>query len=159
MRKGFTLIELLVATALIMLLTGGTVASFGTYNENQKLSQTAQTLKNNLRLAQGKASSGLKPSGCSAALDGYAVTFTNNSSYAIQARCNDGTLAGDITIVTLPVGVTFSPVPSPSPFVFQVLSRGVNIDVVKDVVLLGRLKKYKIQVSPSGDIKDVGFFI
>lgn len=151
--KGFTLIELVVTTGVILLIAGGVVANYNNYSDNQRLKQAALTLKNNLRLVQTKAASAEKPaSGCSEMV-GYQVSFTS-TSYSIQARCVEG-LAGSSTSTNLPAGITFSPVPAA--VVFRVLTRGVASDTPLDIYLDGRIKLYRLQIEPGGDIVDLGF--
>lgn len=148
---GFTLIELLVAMSIIMLVSGFLLANYTRYNKNQQLKQTSLTLKNNLRLAQSKATIGQKPpSGCTE-LVGYEVTFVV-SSYDVQAVCTEG-VSGETVTVTLPTGITFSSIPPP--ITFGVLTRGIAADVT--ITLTNGSKTYAISLSRSGDINDVGF--
>ncbi|MFZ5845376.1 MAG: pilus assembly FimT family protein [Patescibacteria group bacterium] len=153
LKAGFTFIELLVVMGVILLLTSGIIAGYNNFTDNQRLKQTALTLKTNLRFAQTKAASADKPtSGCTQ-LVGYAVSFTN-SSYNVQAQCSEG-LVGSLTSVSLPVGISFSPIPET--IVFRVLTRGTTSDNPVTLTLIGRLKSYRLEVSPKGDITDLGF--
>ena len=58
--KGFTLIELLVVITLFGIISSLIVASYLTFDNNQKIRSAAQTLKNDLRFAQNKALAGDK---------------------------------------------------------------------------------------------------
>lgn len=149
--KGFSLIELLIAMSIIIIVVGGVVANYDKFNSRQVLKQTAQTLKNDLRLAESGAITAQKPaSGCTQ-LFGYQVAFTQ-SSYSVQADCSEG-LVGVMTTVTLPGGITFASVPSP--ILFGVLTQGVASDVT--VTVTSSAGSYAISVSRSGDINDLGF--
>lgn len=146
---GFTLIELLVSVAIVIVVTGGVMVNYNTYNDAQKTRQAALTVKNNLRFAQSRAYNGDKPSsGCSQLL-GYRVTFTA-ISYAIQAQCSEG-LAGSQQSVSFDGGLSFSPVPAD--ILFQVLTRGLDSDVT--VKVTGSNRSYQFGVTRSGDMSEV----
>ena len=153
-RQGFTLIELVVSIAILLLLMAGLLASYNNYNQGQQLKQAAQTVTANLRLGQSKAISALKPaSGCTE-VQGYNVSFTA-ITYSIQARCTEG-LVGTSTDLTLPVNVSFSPVPAS--FVYGVITRGLlNTNNSVSLVLVGFSRSYQLIVEPNGVITDVGF--
>lgn len=156
---GFSLIELMVGIGIIFMLTGTVVANYNRFNDRQKVKQASLTLKNNLRLAQTKASSSEWPLSCvspgciCSQLNGYTVSYTGNT-YSTRALCSEG-LVGNVQTITLPVGVTFTTVP-PS-MTFQVLSRGVTIPTAVVITLAGPNATYDIQVNPSGDLNDLGF--
>ena len=158
-RRGFTLIELTVGIGIVMMLTGGIVVNYNRYNDRQKVKQAALTLKNNLRLAQTKASAAEWPLSCvspgctCSQLSGYTVSFTG-TAYEIRALCSEG-LVGTVQSVTLPASVSFASVP-PS-LTFQVLSRGVAIPSPTIISLTGSAVTYDIQLNPSGDVNDLGF--
>ena len=52
---GFTLIELLIVIAIIGVLSAISIPSFSNFNNNQRLSQAAKQVKNDLRSAQNRA--------------------------------------------------------------------------------------------------------
>lgn len=145
---GFTLVELLVSIAIMALLTGGVLSNFDKYNSAQRVKQTALTLKNDLRLAQNKALSGQKPSTGCTQLDGFNVIFTA-STYSTQATCDSGHSAGEITTITLPTAITFSPVPVP--ILFGVLTRGSANDVTLTLTN-SKGTVYTVSVKKGGDI-------
>lgn len=152
---GFTLIELLVAISLVLVLAGGIIVNYNRYSDRQRVRQAALTLKNNLRLVQTKALSAEKPgapSVCSELL-GYEVSFTA-TSYSWQPRCDEG-LTGTTQSVSLATALSFSP--TPSALLFRVLTRGLVMDSPTMITITGASVSYRIQVSPSGDIADVGF--
>lgn len=151
---GFTIIELIVSIAILLLLVGGLLASYNNYNQNQTVKQAAQTVKANIRLAQSKALSGVKPtSGCTQ-LAGYAVSFTL-TTYSFQAQCTEG-LVGTIAQSTLPAGTSFNPVPNS--FVFGVVTRGLlNTSSSVTITVAGFNKNYRLTIEPNGVITDNGF--
>lgn len=152
--KGFTLIELLVTIIITVLVFTGIVAGYTRFTDTARIKQTAATLKNDLRVIQNKALSGVKPIGASCdQLDGYLMTFTV-TTYSYQARCDSGP-AGRATAVALPSNMTFSPVPPQ--LLFRVLTHGVNVnsDVTMTIVISPR--SYALKLTPQGDIIDLGF--
>lgn len=152
--NGFTLIELIVSISILMLLVGGLLTSYNNYTQSQLIKQTAQTVKANVRLAQSKALSGVKPaSGCTE-LVGYTLTFTQ-LTYSFQAECTEG-LVGSVTQISLPQSVSFSPVPAS--FTFGVLTRGlVNQPNAITMTISGFSKTYQLTVEPNGVVTDIGF--
>jgi len=60
MSKGFTFIELMVATGIVLALVGFGSASYVNFNERQILEQAAKDFKNNLKVAQQNAITGVK---------------------------------------------------------------------------------------------------
>ncbi len=149
--RGFTLIEFLVVTMIIGILFGIGVAQYMNFNRRQILGQTAQELKNNLRLAQMKAISGEKPVGCGV-LDGYRVKFASNDSdnYTLVAVC-EGVETGETKTFSLPSVVKFSSLPSP--ILFKVLSQGTDLDsdLIISLTAFGKIKT--ITVSKEGKIE------
>ena len=158
--KGFTLIEVIVAVAISLVITGFVLVNYNSYNDTQTLKQAALTLKNDLRFAQSEAITGVKPTPIPPSftpvcdeLTGFTVSFWSNS-YTIRAACNPQGPSGDVKTVTLPPGVTFSPVPPA--IAFNVLSRGISLGSGLCLVLSGSGKTYKLGVTNSGDINDFG---
>ncbi|KKU82986.1 MAG: PA14 domain protein [Microgenomates group bacterium GW2011_GWA2_47_8] len=156
--RGFTLIELLVAVGIAMLVTGGAVVNYNTYNDKQRIQQALSTLKNDLRAVQSKALSGLKPpppAVCSS-LAGYQVTFSNTTvgNYSTQALCDNSgteTLVGDIETKSLSSGVLFNPLPSTT--TFYSFNRGIS--PTQSIVLAGAGLSSTLYISSSGSITDL----
>lgn len=147
---GFTLIELLVAAAIIIVVTGGVIVNYNSFNDTQKIRQAALTVKNNLRLAQSRAYNGEKPANGCTELAGYLATFAP-TSYAVQVQCDDGLVEGTEQIYPIDAGLSLS---STSPtLLFRVLSRGMNEDVT--VTVTGVSRSYQFRISRSGDMSDV----
>jgi len=147
--NGFTLIELLVSVAIIIVMTGGVIVNYNTYNDSQRTRQAVLTVKNNLRFAQSRAYNGEKPtSGCTE-LIGYQVSFTA-TTYTVQAKCSGG-LAGAAGDFSLDSGISLSPVPAA--ITFGVLSRGIDTDTA--IIAVGSGKSYQFLVSRSGDMSEV----
>lgn len=151
--KGFTLIELIVTVGVVLLIAGGVVANYNNYTDNQRVRQAALTLKNDLRFVQARAFSAEKPTGGCSELVGYVISFTN-TNYSIQSQCIEGPV-GSIATVNLPTGITFFPIPSS--LTFRVLTRGIANDNPVTITLVGRMKQYRLQINPKGDINDLGF--
>lgn len=153
--QGFTLLEMMVVVSIMALTAALSVAGFGDFNNRQRVKQAALTLKNNLRSAQTKASTGRKPSGCTK-LSGYQINFPSETQYMISPVCTpEGVLAADTTII-LPTSVTFSPVPSS--FTYGVLTAGI-IDIPAERLItlqgVGSIAS-TITVSPSGEVTSQG---
>lgn len=153
--RGFTLLELLVTTALIMLTVGVIVVNYNNYNENQRVKQAGLLLKTNLRYVQTKAFSAEKPAGCTN-LTGYTVTFTaTNYSYVATCESFAGPTPTPVSVALAP-GLSFTVVPS-APVQFQVLTRGVNVASDVLITINGPVRNYRLQVTTSGNINDLGF--
>lgn len=151
MNKGFTLIELIIVASIILLISGGVLTNYNSYNETQRLKQAAITLKSHLRLAQAKALSGAKPGINCTTFVGYRVTFTG-SSYSYTPQCSNRTVDEQRSTYTLPTGVTFAAVP-PS-FDLSVLTGSST--VATNLTLTSMSRTYVLAVSVSGDITDEG---
>ena len=78
-KNGFTLIELLVSITILLLIVGGGIVSYITFNEKQQLSGAAKELQGYFRSAQTRVRNGDVPDGCGK-LSGYQVTVANGSS-------------------------------------------------------------------------------
>ncbi len=151
--KGFTLIELVVTVGISLAITGGIIVNYNSYNQTQTLKQAALTLKNDFRFIQAKANTGEKPAGCST-LTGWDITFALGS-YSYRANCN-GTPTGTSTTITLPYGVTITTLPSENPITLKVLAQGANLLSTTTITLTAASKSYSLQVTPGGDISDLG---
>lgn len=123
---GFTLIELLVSLSIISLLFFGGLAAYREFSTRQQLVEAAKLLSQDLFLAQQRAASGNKPQGCSGILNGYALSFTTNSSYQVVADCGNLGLEGAdpvVKTINLSPGITSL---GPTSVTFKVLARGIT---------------------------------
>lgn len=145
----FTLIELLVVISIIGILFTVGMAAYNEFNRGQILSQAAKTLKNDLRLAQSKASAGEKDSSScvNKTLEGWFVSFTS-SSYTLYGSC-DGTQFGQ-KIVNLPANVSLFTCCALGPLQFRPLAQGISPGVTITLSAFG--KTQLIIVGTSGDI-------
>lgn len=123
MPKGFTLIELVLVIAIVGILAGLGIPSYGSFKKNQELEQAAATLENNLRFAQSQASSGVKPSGCGIndeLVGWYAKVQANR--YDVYFRCGLSSTLNKSVI--LPTAITASQSLS-ADIVFQPIGKDV----------------------------------
>jgi prepilin-type N-terminal cleavage/methylation domain-containing protein len=89
-QAGFTLIELIVAVTIMVLLTGGGIASYISFNDNQQLEGSARQIQSYLRAAQTKARVGDRPEGC-ARLEAYKVVVpAATSQLQLLSVCDEG---------------------------------------------------------------------
>lgn len=151
-KSGFTLIELLVVTSIITLLFTVGIAAYQNFNRGQIVVQAAKELKENLRLAQSKASSGEKPNGCTGTLNGWQISIPNNSnSYELQAVCSNGTF----TSRTILLAGDLEKIAGPSYVLFKVLAQGVEFPGEERTITITGFgdKIAKVTVTPTGEIK------
>ncbi len=129
-KSGFTLIEILVSMTIIGFLFSFGYASFRDFSRRQALAGVVKQVQGDLRLAQQKALSGEKPSGCTTlpvkTLNGYNFYRSAENVYIIQADCSGLAAAVPVKSVTLPSGIKIS-APSPNPIKFKALGQGTNI--------------------------------
>ncbi len=147
--RGFTLIELLVVVSIIGILFTIGIAQYMNFNRSQILDQTAQELKNNLRLAQTMAFTGEKPGEC-IALDGYQVSFSSDS-YIIQPVCGGNVVDSGKKTFYLPLGVGFTSIPSP--ILFKVLAQGTSLADNLTISLTGFNLSRNVVVTKEGKIE------
>lgn len=90
--SGFTLVETMVVTVIILLLVGGGLASFVTFNEKQQVVNAAKDLQGHLRMGQILSRVGETPAGCGK-LSGYIVRSVDvgpDKQIRIIANCESG---------------------------------------------------------------------
>lgn len=93
LQEGFSLIELLIVSMIMVMLAGGGIASFITFNAKQQLLTTAKELKLYLRSAQSLVRTGETPTGCTT-LNGYQVSSQDSGGVkeiTLSAVCESGT--------------------------------------------------------------------
>lgn len=155
--RGFTLIEIIVSVVIIMTITGIGVAGYSNFNTTQRVKQAALTLRNNLHLAQTKATSAStssSPSLCNGdptvdMLLGYQVSFQSDS-YEMVALCSNGPVESTRTPpITLPSGISFNPLPSS--ILFKALSQGIDTNT-NIILFLNGDTRYQVSVDVGGTI-------
>jgi prepilin-type N-terminal cleavage/methylation domain-containing protein len=107
---GFTLIELLVTVAILLVITGGSIAAMTRFNDQQRVRTATEELQTFIRLAQDKARVRELPgSGC-AILEGYRVVRAGGApTLQLQAVCENPQSTQTIKTHTIPAGITVYP--------------------------------------------------
>ena len=151
---GLTLIEILVVTTILIMLIGGSIAGYGSFNQKQRLISSGLTLKNTLRSAQSKAFTGETPCSTPIPLIGWNVDLDNRSVYA---TCGYTTPSPGPTVkFTLQPNITIAATPS-IPIVFSNFPQRVNIE---ETICLNNTqlnnRYYQLGIQTSGNIKDTG---
>lgn len=148
-KNGFTLIELLVSVTILMLIVGGGLASYLTFNEKQQLTGAAKELQTYFRSAQTRARSGDVPSGCDT-LTAYSVQMAQDTSIvSIRAICTNG------NIVTADHNLTGGVTPNTAiDITFNVLKGGVS--GAQNITLILGSRSYSFAVTVGGEISQGG---
>ncbi len=154
MKKGFTLIELLIVILILVTIMGLGMASFNSFNRRERLKQTGLTLRSNLRFSQTKAISAQKPASNCTTYVGMRISFSE-TSYSSQHECDPEGLVGSVDVVTLPMGITFLPIPADFTFLTRTNTASIANDVT--ITLTNEDQNYSLTLSPSGNIRDLGF--
>ncbi|MBW7960441.1 type II secretion system protein [Patescibacteria group bacterium] len=135
MKKGFTFIELLVMISIVLLVTGGSIAYYSTFNQHVKLKAEAKKFSDLISLAYKKAeSSELIPTSgtpytyCND-FKGYQVDL-NEDKYSLEYLC--GNAVTTLYSYQLPDSIRY--IGSDYSFVFPPTAR--NIDITQDTVTL-----------------------
>ena len=149
---GFTLIEIMLAVVVIMIMSGGGIAAYRRLNDRSTVEGAAKQVEQALREAQKRASSGVKPSGCTGALLAYIVTMggsVGDTNYTFQPDC----VTSDPSAVAykLPEGTRF---PAQSVISFRALNKGSTAGSVS-VQNTGGSIVYIVRVSEGGSITTV----
>lgn len=137
-KRGFTLVELLIAITIIVLLFTIGTAAYRSYSRRQVLVETVSTLKADLQLAEQKAASGVRPTGCtnSVVLRGYIVRFTS-TGYTVYADCVDpaGWNSTDPEVGQYNFPATVAKTAGSSEITFKVLGQGTTSSTDDTVTL------------------------
>lgn len=152
--QAYTLIEILVALTIVGLLFGVGYVSFRDFSRRSAISGAAKKIQGDLRLAQGMALAGQKPSDCIANLDGYRFKVINSTEYKIEAICGNVTSVTKDVEISSDLSLTISPAP---PILFKVLGSGTDIGDgnVSTLTLTqaGTSNKIDIVITSGGEIK------
>ena len=149
-QHGFTLIELMVSVTIMLLLVGGGIASYVSFNDRQTLVTSAHRVETYLRSAQKKARVGDRPATCTV-FDGYAVRLTSGSDLIeLIAQCG---VANNITVQTDHLSGDVVPV-SDQTIRFAGLHGGVQ--GAGTINLTDGDQTYSIIVTEGGEIEDMG---
>ena len=129
--KGFTLIEILLVASIMLVITTLAIVSYNSYNDTEKVRQSALTFRSNLRFAQSEAMNGKKPASCEKSLDGYEISFPSLTTYIIVPWCGGEAVASEKMTYGLPNGVVFSS--SYGAFTFLPLGKGVKFSTTPPI--------------------------
>jgi prepilin-type N-terminal cleavage/methylation domain-containing protein len=83
---GFTLIELLIVISIIMLVTGGGIAGFVSFNDRQQVQTSVREIQTLMRSAQIKARSGEGAADCVPPQKLYGYRVTASTTNVIMSR-------------------------------------------------------------------------
>lgn len=149
-RQGFTLIELLVTITVLMVITGGGIAAYLTFNTKQVLLQSGQDVLFLSRSAQKKARVGDKPPGCNT-LQSYEVQMpaSGGNMLSLRAICTNPAASIQTKTLMLPPGVS---VTSGSTMQFYVLAGGVSNP--QTVTIGNGTNTFSFIVGRGGDISE-----
>jgi len=134
-----------------MLLVGGGIASFISFNEKQQLLGAARELQTYLRSAQTRARTGTKDDSCEA-LESYQVAAGNGAnSFAVSQICDGGSVINTQSH-DLPSSVTFS---DDFNLRFRVLAGAT--DGAQIIALQAFAYRYEFAVTLGGEIQEGDF--
>jgi len=98
---GFTLIEIMMVVAITILLFGGSIASFISFNNRQTVVGDAKILLSELKKTQSTAINMVYPTGCTS-LVGYRITGSATGKIITSvAVCGNGDYTVDSNITAL----------------------------------------------------------
>lgn len=147
---GFTLIEMLISTGIMIMLLGGGIAAFITFNDRQTVLNAAKEVQVHLRSAQIKARASERPEACDS-LEAYAVRMGANSNVLIvSAVCANGEHVRSTTELHPSVSNT-------NAFDLQFLGLHGGVNNPATITLTNGSRTYTVVVTQGGEIKDVGF--
>lgn len=150
LERGFTLLELLVSVTIMMLIVGGGIASYITFNERQQLAAAAKELQGYFRSAQSRARANEVPDGCTS-LQGYSVQVNqDDSEVRLVAEC----ASGDIERATYVLSGTATP-NSAINVSFATLKGGVT--GAQTITLSQGSRSYSFKVTAGGEITQGDF--
>jgi len=99
--SGYTIIEIIISVFILIIIFSVAQAGYRVFILEKSLETAKSQIISDLRLAQGYAMSGKKPTGCSG-LNGYNfTTYITSNSYTITANCGDNTAGENVEIKTV----------------------------------------------------------
>jgi len=152
--SGFTLIELLVTTGLTLILVGGALASYNSFNTRQGHIQSARNVMAAVERAKTRSAVGEKPASCTT-LDGYRVRAAiNTATYTVSIRCDGNSTDLEPQQFFLPSGYLFR---TAFDVVFPPLPRNVSsVDQNVDIAKPTDTDVYRFVIRANGAIEDQG---
>lgn len=153
---GFTLIEMLVTITVAMLVIGGGLVAYLSFNERQNIIAASNQLQLVLRTAQTKARIGDRPSSCDH-LQSYSVLIRAGSNQLkTLANCANG--SHDVKTDDMPISVTARTSVTPE---FLVLTGGVSGagKITLQAEVMGTLTLYELEVTQGGELINTGFIV
>lgn len=145
--KGFTLIELMVVTAIISVISVGSIVAITRFNERRRVQTDALALAEHLRKIQVKASAVDVPVGCTG-IKNYTVSMSG-TSLTVVANCTPPPGSAQVALSDLNFQLANSTFSSAKTTVFD--SRTVAATVT-DIDICGSTYKYRVSVSALGNI-------
>jgi len=154
--KGYTLLEILVALTIVGIIFSIGYVGFRSFSQRQEMQSVVRNIRGDLRLAQGQALAGKKPSGANcdspATLSGFNFRVDSLTTYSINAVCSGGLIP--TKSVSMPSGITITP-GAVNPIVFKIIGNGTNItgQVVINITQTGTTNTASITVTEGGEIQ------
>ncbi len=149
LNEAFTFVELLVSITIVGILFAIGYVNFREFSRRQSVESVARKIRSDLRIAQSRALSGDKPSGCDI-LIGYNFRVASITAYELEGVCGNGNTTTK-TVDLANVGISISS-PSPNPILFKAVAQGTNIPAGQTASIVVTLTQanYAITVSVTG---------
>lgn len=146
-QAGFTLIELLVVVTITVLLVGTGLVGYLSFNDRQKVLNTAEEVRTFLRLAQTQAKDGVMPDGCGI-LSAYQVATSCSGGYTVclKAVCQSSTI--QVKGINLDPSISYL---TGGVITFKVLTGDIP-EESRNVNLNGGYYKYRFVLSKGGEM-------
>ncbi len=150
--NGFTLIELIIVVSILLLMMGGSLATFNSFNDQKNIEAEGKKFASTVDLLKKKAISG-DTSDCSAGMEttDYRITY-NQNSYSIQVQCD--TVITTLQTFTLPLNFSFT---TSDTIIFVSQGSGTLSDVNPIIISNANNSKcYKLTVHQTGVLDEEG---
>jgi prepilin-type N-terminal cleavage/methylation domain-containing protein len=148
---GFTLIEVLITVTIMLLLVGGGIAAFVTFNERQVVINAARELQGGVRAAQQRAQSATKPDSNCDKLESYAIRAPQSPPVVVDivAECD----TGDTILSSFTLGSSIA-LTEPLDMSFLVLRGGVVNPSEVTLRSITTNHSYTFEVTTGGEITE-----